>query len=192
MQKNKDKKLVKNAITIFIVVLMVGSVLGYMFGRDSEESYKYNNYKFTRTDNKFILNINNVDIEFHFFPSDVEYINVSSNILNKLTNKVEIDSTYDEDNKWKEGISVAQYDLERFFNVAGVYFVNGLTAKNAYSMPVIGCNTSTEKTPVIYFKEGNETKIFIDDNCIIAESNDDLGFIRIKDRLIYGLLGVIE
>jgi len=191
MQK-KENKLAKNAVTIFIVVLMVGSVLGYMFGRDSGESLKYNEYKFLRKGNKFVLNVNKADVEFDYFPSDVENIKIDPAVLGKFSDKAEIDSTYDKDSKFKEAISVAQFDLERFFNLVGIYFVNGLTSENDFKMPVLGCENATEKIPIIYFRESNETKIFLKDNCIIAESNTEIGFIRIKDRIIYGLLGVIK
>ncbi|MBW2981481.1 hypothetical protein KY343_01245 [Candidatus Woesearchaeota archaeon] len=191
MRKEKDNKLARNLVTLFIVILMVGSVVGYMFGRDSGETYKYNDYKFLRAGNKFILKINGADIEFDYLPLDVSDINISSEILNKLSNKIEIDSTYDKDNKFKEGISVAQYDLEQYFNIIGIYFVNGLTAENDYGMPIITCNTITESVPVLYFKESNQTKIWIENDCIIAEARSEIDFIRIKDRMIYGLLGVL-
>jgi hypothetical protein len=192
MRKERNNKLVRNLATAFIVILMVGSVIGYMFGRSSEESFKYNGHKFLVRGNKFGLKVNKADIEFDYFPSSVEDINVSSEILSKLLNKIEIDSTYDNNSKWKEGISVAQYDLEKYFNAIGAYFVKGLTAENDFGMPVIECDTTTNNVPVIYFKDSNQTKIWIENNCIIAEAKSETDFIRIKDRLIYGLLGVIE
>ena len=45
--------------------------------------------------------------------------------------------------------------------------------------------------PVIYFKQSNETKVIIDDDCIIAEARNNIDILRIKDRLLYSMLGVI-
>ncbi|MBW2966482.1 hypothetical protein KY342_05245 [Candidatus Woesearchaeota archaeon] len=192
MRKRQENKLVRNLVTLFIVLLMVGSVIGYMFGRGSGESFKYNDYKFLKRGNKFVLKFDREELEFDYFPSDVENINISSEVFAKFSNKIEIDSTYDNNTKWKAGISVSQFDLERFFSVIGIYFVKGLTTENEFEMPVITCEDATSKVPVIYFKESNETKVFAEDHCVIAEAKSELDFIRIKDRLIYGLLKVIE
>ena len=192
MRKEKKNVLSKNVMTIFIVIIMVGSVIGYMFGRNSSESFKYNGYKFLRRDNKLVLKINKIEFGFDYFPSSVEDIEISSEILDRLSGVIEIDSTYDNSSKWKEGISVVQYDLERYFEITGTYFIKGLTDENDYGLPVITCENATAKTPVLYFKESNQTKIWLDDNCVIAEAKSEIDFIRIKDRLLYGLLGVIK
>jgi hypothetical protein len=171
---------------------MVGSVVGYMFGRSSAESFKYNDYKFLRKGNKFVLEIDKIEFDFHYFPSDVEDIDVDSEIFDKLADKIEIKSTYDNNSEWKQGIAVAQYDLEIYFQTAGAYLTKGLTAENEFEMPIIICDDATSKIPVIYFKESDATKVFLEDNCIIAEAKSEFDFVRIKDRLIYGLLGVIK
>ena len=192
MKREKKFLSTKNIMSIFIVVIMISSVIGYMWGRGSEESFKYGRYKFLRRSNKFVLNIDKTELAFDHFPSNVEDINISSEILNKFLNKVEIDTTSDDNSKWREGIAVAQYDLEIFLNIKGTYLVNGLTTENDYEMPVIVCENATIKVPVVYFKESNQTKVWINKGCIIAEAKSETEFIRIKDRLIYGLLGVIE
>ncbi len=190
--RKQESKLGRNLVTIFIVVLMVGSVMGYMFGRDSGEVLKYNEYKFSRTNNKFILKVNKQDVAFDYFPSDVEDIEINPEILDKLSNKIEIDSTYDNNSKFKEGISVAQYDLDIYFDIVGIHFVKGLTTENNYGLVIIECEDATPNVPVLYFKESNETKVWIKDDCIIAEAKNEFDIIRIKDRLIYGLYGIIE
>ncbi len=179
-------------MTIFIVVIMVGSVIGYMFGRGSEESFDYNRYNFFKRGNKYILKVDKTEFGFDYFPSSVEDINISTEILNKFSNKVEIDITSDNNSKFREGIAVAQYDIEQYLNTKGTYFARGLTTENDLGMPVIVCENATIKVPVIYFKESNQTKVQINKGCIILEAEEELDFIRIKDRIIYGLLGVIE
>ncbi len=192
MRKEKKNLLSKNAMTIFIVIIMVGSVIGYMFGRGTEDSFKYNGYRFLKKGNKLVLKINKAEFEFDYLPSSVEDINISSEILDKFSNTIEIDSTYDNNSKWKEGIGIAQYDLEQGFNNLGIYLVKGLTTENDYGLPIIRCEDATTKVPVLYFKESNQTKVWIDDNCVIAEAKSEIDFIRIKDRLLYGLLGVMK
>ena len=85
MRKEKKNVLSKNVMTIFIVIIMVGSVIGYMFGRGTEDSLKYNGYKFLRRDSRFILRVDKAEFEFDYFPSSVEDINVDSEILSKFS-----------------------------------------------------------------------------------------------------------
>src|SRR3989339_224583 len=46
--------------------------------------------------------------------------------------------------------------------------------------------------PVVYFRHGNATSIHLENDCIIAEAAENAGFIMVKDRLLYGMLGVIK
>ena len=59
-------------------------------------------------------------------------------------------------------------------------------------MPIIACDDATPLIPVIYFVESNETKIYKQENCIIAEADTSVDVIRIKDRLLYGIHGIIR
>ena len=59
-------------------------------------------------------------------------------------------------------------------------------------MPIIACNDATLNVPVVYFKHGNATNIHIENNCIIAEASANADFIMVKDRLLYGMLGVMK
>ncbi len=68
----------------------------------------------------------------------------------------------------------------------------GFTTKNEFNKPVITCKNATLYVPVIYFKKSNETSITLEGNCIIAEAFRGEDFTKIKDRLVYGALGVMK
>jgi hypothetical protein len=51
---------------------------------------------------------------------------------------------------------------------------------------------SSAYVPVIYFKYGNSTRIDFDNNCIIAEASSNVDFVRVKDRMLYEMLGVVK
>jgi hypothetical protein len=72
-----------------------------------------------------------------------------------------------------------------------LFIRQGFTTENDYNFPVITCRDSTSVVPVIYFKSSNETKVYLENDCIIAESSTQIDFERIKDRLVYGMLGII-
>jgi hypothetical protein len=85
-----------------------------------------------------------------------------------------------------------------------VFVRRGFTANSTYALPIITCNDSTENVPVVYFREGsatsttnrtnttNTTNIHLEGSCIIAEAKTNAGFVMAKDRLLYGILGVIK
>lgn len=57
-------------------------------------------------------------------------------------------------------------------------------------IPVIDCGNVTSKDAVIYLSLGDESKISLDNDCVILEGKDGDDLIRVSDRLSYFLLGV--
>ena len=81
------------------------------------------------------------------------------------------------------GLTLAQY---------GIFVRKGFTSNNSFNLPVVACSDSTPYVPVVYFRHGNSTNIHLDNDCIIAEAAENAGFIMVKDRLLYGMLGVMK
>jgi hypothetical protein len=77
-------------------------------------------------------------------------------------------------------------------NNFNIFVRQGFTAENDYNFPVITCEDPTNFVPVIYFRSFNETKVYMEDNCIIAEALRQEDVERIKDRMVYGILGIIK
>ena len=70
--------------------------------------------------------------------------------------------------------------------------VNGQISENEiYNYPIITCDNATEFIPVIYLKKGEETQIYTEGNCIIAEAAFEQAFIALKDKLMYTILGIL-
>ena len=113
--------------------------------------------------------------------------------MTRIKSTLEVDSTYDQDNKFAEDVALAQHNtgtvLNEFFNI---YLSQGMTAENEYNLPVITCSDATPYIPVIYFRIANQTSIYLENNCIIAEGKNGLEFLKIKDRILYGLFDIIE
>jgi len=180
-------------LSLVIAFIMVSSILGYMFGRQEPNTVEYNEVRFYQKNFLWATKIDNKEVVFHNFPSTVEYINVSDYVLSRMKSTLEVDSTYDQDNKFVEDIAVAQHDIENVFNdFFNIYLRRGLTTENEFNLPVITCEDATLLVPVLYFKLGNTTAIYMDNNCIIAEAKSGSDFLKIKDRIIYGLLEIIE
>ena len=193
MKQEEKKKILskQNLTTIFIVIIMVTSVLA-LWSSNSGDKLKYKSHTFTRMDNSWALVINKKELVFNFFPAEVDEINVSSDIISRLSSTFEIDSTSSPDNSYAQAIAFAQYNFgETLGRISNTYVRVGMTDKNNLNLPLIGCEDATPLVPVLFFKESESTKISLEGNCIIAEAKSETDVIRIKDRLLYGILGVI-
>ena len=112
-------------------------------------------------------------------------------IASTLLNKPEIDTTSKINDTFSEEIALAQYNMALTLNNVNIYLRKGFTQNNTFNLPIITCENATFAVPIIYFKQSNETKITIEDNCIIAEAINAVEILRIKDRLLYSILGII-
>ena len=188
----KEKKNRMGAIlAFFIAFIMVGSILGIVMSDRGSNQFKYKDIKFRQGADGWSTVINNRELMFNYFPSDVEQINLSSDITTLLVNKPEIDTTSVVNDTFSEEIALAQYNMNLVLKNLNVYLRRGFTTANIFNLSVITCEDATFAVPVVYFKQSNQTKIDLDDNCIIAEARNNIDVLRIKDRLLYSMFGII-
>jgi len=181
----------RNIVALFIVFLMVFGFGGLVVDNIAKEKYEYNNFKFKFQNNVWSTEINNIKFTFDYFPTEIENIDLSADLTNKISNTLQIDSTYDLSDSYTEAISLAQFNLGQSLAVLNIHLRTGLTQTNEYALPIITCSDATEQIPIIYFKESDQTKVYLENNCIIAEAATEIDFIRIKDRLLYSILKIM-
>src|SRR3989338_3244878 len=191
MKEKKEGK--KWGLILFIVLIMIGTSFSFIFFGFSPQSEvaKYNGIKFSKnpSQNIWIAKINGNDAAFSFLPNEVENIPIKG--AERLKGRLEIDVTYDLNSTYREVIALSQHQMGLTLNAYNIYVRKGFTANNSFSLPVITCGNSTAKVPVIYFRHGNSTGIH-ENGCIIAEASSNADFIRLKDRILYGILGVLQ
>ncbi len=174
-------------VIILIVVLMLTSTIGYVFKGGSKE--KYNDFSFSRTDDgRWYTRINGRQMSFNYFPADLESINLSNEIIDKIKSTNMIYFTHDPENRYSGDIALLK---EMFWPYFQIYVDNGLTVNNTFNLPVIDCDNATNTLPIIYFKESNQTGFYLDNNCIICELRSGEDFTVLKERLLYSLFGVM-
>lgn len=191
MVKKEKKSKTGVIMAALIAFIMVGSILGYV-SMDRQTQYKYNDVKFKQEQIGWSTVINNKKIVFNYLPQEVEQIELSPEVINALKDKPEIDVTSKVNDTFSEEIALAQYTLAQTLNNFNVYIMQGFTTNSTFKMPIITCKDATQAVPVIYFQKSNETKVTLQENCIIAEARNNLDIIRIKDRLIYSILNIIQ
>ena len=188
----KEKK--RWGLMFFIVMIMVGTSVSFVFldfGPQSEV-IKDSELKFVRYTDHIEAKINGNRAAFSFLPSEVEGIPTPGDISSRLQNKFEIDATYDFNSTYKEAIALAHHQMELTLSAYNIYLRKGFTANTTFNLPVITCSGATSNVPVVFFKYGNSTNIHYQNDCVIAEAASNQDFIRIKDRLLYAILGVIK
>ena len=192
MKETKEKR--RWGLMLFIIMIMVGTSFSVIFFgfSSASETVRYNGIKFTGDGTKWTAKINGRYAAFSFLPNEVEDIKTPAQLPALLGNRVEIDATSDANSTYKESIALAQHQMRLTLDSYNVYLFQGFTTNNSFNFPVVTCNNATSSVPVIYFKESNSTDIEIRDNCIITKASSDRDFIRVKDRLVYSMLGVVK
>lgn len=183
----------KIIIVVFLAFIMISSAFGVIFfGFSSNvKEKKYNGFKFVRSQDILVTDVNGIDAIFSYHPLNVEMIQVSSEIIELVKGKLEIDVTADINDTSIETIALAQYQLRATLSAFDIYVREGRTSANQFNIPIIKCSDASSAVPVIYFKTGNETLIELNQGCITIQSNS-IDFIRAKDRIVYGIFGIIK
>ena len=192
MKEKRERK--KWGLILFIVLIMIGTSFSFVFFGFSgvEEKVKYNGITFVRFPDRWEAKISGRQAAFTFLPSEVENIVALDDSFRTLQGKPEIDLTYDLNSTYSQSIALAQYQMGLTLATYNVYLREGYTTNNTFNKPVIKCADATFQVPVVYFRHGNATNININNNCIIAEASANADFIKVKDRLLYGILGVMK
>jgi len=191
-QDKSDRK--KKLMVGFIAFIMIFSVFGVVFFGFAAggSSLKYNGFKFSRSGNVWATNIDGRQAIFSYYPADVELIEIKPEIIGMLRNKVEIDVTAGTNGTFIQSIALAHFQMKSTLGNFNIFLREGYTTENKFNLPVIRCENATSLIPVIYFKEGNSTRVYSNESCIIVEANNNEDFIRAKDRIVYGLLDIIR
>ncbi|MBI2657152.1 hypothetical protein HYX08_00485 [Candidatus Woesearchaeota archaeon] len=189
MKGKKEKK--RWGLILFIIFIMVGTSVSFVFFGFSgaSELVKYNGIKFVHYPDRWEAKIRGKTAAFSFLPNEVD--DIAFKDAARLTGKLEIDATYDSNSTYKEAIALAQHQMVLTLAQYDIFVRKGFTANNTFSLPVITCSDATQNVPVVYFRNGNMTAIYSENNCIIAEADTNENFIRAKDRILYGILGVM-
>ena len=195
MRRRESGQKAKKFMVYLMGIVMIGSLFGVVFfgfGTTSSGSIKYKDVGVANKGGFWSTIVNDREALFTYLPPDVEFIDVDEELINRLRGVVQIDITSDYNDAFKEPIALAQFQMDVTLNNFNVFVRKGFTDENENNFPVIKCGYSTSFVPVIYFKSSNVTRVYFQSNCIMADASNQADVIRIKDRLVYGLLGIIS
>jgi len=193
-RRRKKKQSIFNKKTFlgaFIVGIMVLSGLGYMMG-DSESPTSYKGHKFSQQGDLWVTEIDNKLFGFLNHPDDIDHINVSDEAMNRLKTAKFVYIVFDPDSEIVSSIEVARMQMEKELFDLGIFPVSAITMNSSlYDLPLITCANATEMIPVLYFIQDEASGVSFENNCVIASAIDDYDIPILKERLMYGIYGII-
>lgn len=193
-EKKPKTRITKEVIwSIAIGVIMILSIAGaFVSDNNSGDTSSYGKFKFTYVNNQYVSKLDGKERQFVFFPAEVENIAIPDEAKNALLMSPQIIMTFKpvEDTS---GIDFARFELASAFFEKGKSILEGVAGLDSrYRLPYLDCKNATAYTPVIYFEASNKTEITIKDNCIILNAETQEDFVKLKDRMLYAIYGVIQ
>ncbi len=160
-----------------------------------EQGYMYHGYSFVNYAGIWHSQVQKgntmYDITFNYDPKSVENITVEGKLQRFSQTQVYI--TFDTNATAPKYITVANAGLSMSLAKGFQYNLTATCTNNESSVcqnnGVVTCDDKDK--PVIYFKESNETKIVLEDNCVTIQGyGPDL--VRAKDRLLLRWYGILD
>jgi len=179
-----------------MVIVMFGSLFTFVFfgfgggSGSSSGNTNYNGFQLIDRGTFWSTDIDGREAFFTYHPDNLGFIFVNNEEIDKLKDVIQIDVTSDFNDTYSEAIALAQFQMSSTLTNFNIFIRTGFTTPQS-NHPVISCKDSSNFVPVIYFKSSNVTSVYSEENCIIIETLNQEDNIRIKDRLVYGILGII-
>ena len=197
IRKKQEHKIFnkRNSISFFIAMIMVSSILAIWQGSgDPNTQPDYNGHKVTFDKTKYKIKTDNGYAFGYTYPSSLETYSLDLGMISYLRSSDTVAILFDPADSALRYIEVLRYDLAED-DLPGLGITPGfvITQTNeTYSYPVTSCLNTTY--PTIYLMTDNTTSsgtIYQDVGCVVLSAPDWQELVRLKDRLVYGLYGVM-
>jgi len=177
-------KRAKLFMAIFIIVIMVSSVIGFVSldKKNNTQNYDYDGYTFNLDANgKYFVNINDKTFIFDYPPGDLSSITLPNfNLGNSkyyiLINFLEKDENMD------YSLNKLEYNL----NTAGIRPVLSCINEEGCpsDVPIKDCSEDS-----FYFTKGNTSRIYLKDKCIVIEGSST-EMVKLVDKIDLKVAGI--
>ncbi|MBS3162316.1 hypothetical protein J4467_00140 [Candidatus Woesearchaeota archaeon] len=199
--------------TVYVILVLVGCLIGFgafvFFNEPNtyvEDNYVYSNgeqmFNVTKVDaNESYVQLYVGDGETPYLialrndPVSLEDIQVEGVLNTRIYNDEQIWLTINPNANLSSKTTVAVLEVDKIIdndNLYGIPANAAMTMENDYNYPVKSCYDGTDKSTVIFFTLGSETKVYTDEYCIIIVGTTEDEIIRAADRFVLTLLGVMQ
>jgi hypothetical protein len=184
-KESRTKKLI---LPLILVFLMIGSVFTvFLSDNNNENEIKYNNLKFTKTNEGWLSYINDRKIVLINNPKDLENIQININ-LQDLNSAQKIYLSINPNENIQQAYIHFNANIKPLLKSI---LINSCTLdiEKCANLPLKTCADTSEIQKVIILKESNESKFEYKNNCLyLAGTQEDLS--KSIDKLTLNLLGV--
>jgi hypothetical protein len=197
----KGRKIIIITTIVIVSLIILFFSIRYLYHPETtEDSYEYNGFKFTKMSayGLWFTEIQKGDeifrIPLRYSPREVEDIPIDRNVYREIINSKKIYTTVP--NNLSSVAVLALAEVGRItgtrYGILNIPSQGALTQSKGDGTPVKTCEDAVNGTGIILFDVGDETKIYLEGNCVIVQGTDEWEIVRAADRLTFGLLGVMD
>jgi hypothetical protein len=190
----KKKKLMTTLFTAFIALIMITSIIGFLY-TDTQQKIKIENYSFYRNGDNWVLD--DFGITFRYLPEQLNGYNVSIEAVNILKNSNMVLLTLDTTNKSiTDVMDIADigYSLgEILTEQLSIYTPPPAILSEDERFPnatIITCANTSIYIPVLSIQMGSEPGIIFSDGCIHMKGKSSSQLAALKEALLYRIIGI--
>jgi len=201
INKGSDKGSTKNIIlTIIIIVgllVLFFSIKYFYHPTPAEESYVYNGFEFTKVSSLWLTEVQVDNTLFRiitrYSPNELEHINVEPGVYEKIVGSKEIYFTVSGNLSSVSVLAITELGriIGTRYGLLNIPSQAALTESDDNETLVKTCKDAVNGTGVIWFKLGNTTAAYSDQNCVIIQGTEEWDIVKAADRVTFGLLGIM-
>ena len=197
----EDKEETKKLLIVLgiIAIICIGFIIGIRIAKNKPikyPTYQYNGFTFQKIEGlwhtKWQRGNNLYSVHLRFGPRESENVPIIQLSNNSFKINKSVYLTFDP-GKELSYIALANTELSlNLYNTFGIRPIAACTkntTRPCYKRPIINCTNTNES--VIYVRKANETRIIINNNCLIIEGSGE-EIVRAADKVIWAWYGIIK
>ncbi len=202
-----DSQKIAWVFIVLLVIFVLGTIGMFLYqkNRYKDTYFEYNGFtihKITSENNNKVYqtkvfigeNPQPYLITTRYNPNELNDIEVNNHNLKDSVLKKEIYITME---SYSSAVSVlAATEISK---VTGNFLIYNIPTHGALTSGIEGknvtvktCNDVSAEQSIMYLKQSNRSKIYSENGCVILEGRDEYDLIRVANKLIFILLGVMQ
>ena len=137
------------------------------------------------------------NLELRYDPKSVQEVSMEESVVKTILSSQEVYLTVDPNMTGQTVI--AMIELGRIigtkYNLFNIPTAGALTSSDEGNQTIITCDDATQNSTVLWFKTGEETKIYkatSNPYCVIVQGTTEEDIMRAADRFVYQLVGILK
>lgn len=198
MRRRKSKGFFNknNMLGLLIIFIMISSGIGFMAGNNAPPGAEsYNGHVLERGNDNWFVKHNENYVQFTYFPDILENIEISTEAVSTIGNSQALLFAFNPYDDSISQIEAVRLDFELGFpKVFEKAVLSAVTVEDSELYPgyfKIGCENASAQVPVVIFESGESNEFVYSNNCLRVVGDSQSGVKMMRDRLLYGMLGVI-